>query len=101
MCWRDRAVRAYAVLVGANAVAWLIGLVALGITEGEKGVGSRFHRQASRFGYLVRMPRRLRATAGGMVYHVLNWGVGRAGGDDASQMSPRHTAVYGRRWAWQ
>jgi REP element-mobilizing transposase RayT len=42
-----------------------------------KGVGSRFHGQEDRFRYAIGMPRRIRATAGGFVYHVLNRGVGR------------------------
>ena len=41
-----------------------------------KGVGSRIDASGD-FGYDYHMPRRLSATAGGIVYHVLNRGVGR------------------------
>ena len=52
----------------------------MGDTQGvggtRKGVGSRIDASGD-FGYDYHMPRRIRATAGGMVYHVLNRGVGR------------------------
>ena len=41
-----------------------------------KGVGSRIDVLGD-FGYDNHMPRRIRASAGGIVYHVLNRGVGR------------------------